>query len=154
MKENMIILGNSKFVEVETKKGNVYLNRNRRAFNYESKYNVDNLSKKNLTIDQASRYFDAYSKERKYSTVVISLGEGDYIINNNIESFIQKFENLIIKLAKKHVNIVLVKPMIRFKNLDFKNNIINLYQKYSEELTSLIEKVDSDMSCKLVVKNA
>ncbi len=154
MKENMIILGNSKFVEVETKKGNVYLNRNRRAFNYESKYNVDNLSKKNLTIDQASRYFDAYSKERKYSTVVISLGEGDYIINNNIESFIQKFENLIIKLAKKHVNIVLVKPMIRFKNLDFKNNIINLYQKYSEELTSLIEKVGSDMSCKLVVKNA
>ena len=154
MKENMIILGNSKFVEVETKKGNVYLNRNRRAFNYESKYNVDNLSKKNLTIDQASRYFDAYSKKRKYSTVVISLGEGDYIINNNIESFIQKFENLIIKLAKKHVNIVLVKPMIRFKNLDFKNNIIKLYQKYSEELTSLIEKVDSDMSCKLVVKNA
>ena len=103
MKENMIILGNSKFVEVESKKGKINLTKNRRAFNLESKYNVDNVSTKNLTIDQATKYFDEYSKERKYNYVVISLGEGDYIVNNNVESFIKKFEDLIIKLSVSEI---------------------------------------------------
>ena len=154
MKENMIILGNSKFVEVESKKGKISLNKNRRAFDLETKYNVDNISKKNLTIDQATRYFDEYSKERKYNYVVISLGEGDYIVNNNVESFIKKFEDLIIKLSKKHINIMLVQPVARFKDLNFKEKLVNLYKKYSVELTSLLEGINDNLTSKLVVKNA
>ena len=154
MKENMIILGNSKFVEVESKKGKISLTKNRRAFNLESKYNVDNVSKKNLTIDQASKYFDEYSKERKYNYVVISLGEGDYIVNNDVESFAEKFEKLIMKLSKKHINIVLEKPMAGIKDLNFKEKLVNLYKKYSQELTSLIEDKTSNLTSNLVVKNA
>ena len=137
MQDNMIIIGNSTFMNAEYKSGVISLTNNKNAFELGKIYNVDNFSKKYLTIYESLKYISVFAKERKYNYAVISLGEGDLLLNTKVEEFKSLFDKLINKLAKLRIKITLVEPSLdkieKYSTSEYKNAIDELYKKYDSD---------------------
>ena len=158
MLKNMIILGNTNFMDVEYSEGNINLTKKRSAFKLTKKYNVDNFSKKYLTIEESMKYLKVFSDSKKYSYAVISLGEGDLMLNTDIEDFKDQFEEMIKKLAKLNVKTVLVEPSIKvikkYNASKYQEVIIDLYKKYNTEFISYSTESENKIKNDLELKRA
>ena len=143
MLENMIIMGNTSFVDAMYSDGRISLTNNQSAFEFSKCYNVDNLSKKYLTIDESLKYLNVFGKNRKYSYAVVSLGEGDLLLNTKVDDFKNKFDKLMHKLAKLKLKVILADPFLdhieKYDTAKYKNAINELYKKYDKDYISVLE---------------
>ena len=139
MQKNMLIVGNTNFMDNEYQNGKIIINKNKKAFDLSKMFNVDNFSKRYLTIEESLKYVKTFTSKKKYSYAIISLGEGDLHLKTKIEEFKNNFEEIIIRLAKKNIRIILLKPNLENlkseEELKFNDELLEIYDKYSKDFT-------------------
>lgn len=139
--KNILIIGNSRLVNISENDSNII----KRALNDNNNYDIDNLSKNSLGIDEAYNYVKEFTKYRNYSYALISLGEADYYLNTDIDDFKNKLDLIINELNNKKVKIYLTLPFMKdpLINQEYRRNIYDIYERYHNDIVSVEDKKEN-----------
>ena len=127
MKKRILIAGCSHCLREYITNGLYYLEKGYFLTKLYKKYDVYNLSKKNLTTKEATVLVEAFLNKMEFDGILLALGEGDIMNNVSVEEF-KKNLNYIIALCKdKNIQIVLHNEVKKL-NKEY-SNVINEVQK-------------------------
>lgn len=110
--------------------------------NLYKKYDVDNLSNKNLCTEKAIRFYSTFKNIRNYKSIVIQLGEYEITNNIKLEEFKTNLEELVKRINESSSKIILVGLTARYLKIDKRYNdaIIDIAKKYKVEFISLVSE--------------
>ncbi len=107
MKKRILIAGCSHCLREYITNGLYYLEKGYFLTKLYKKYDVYNLSKKNLTTKEAIVLVEAFLNKIEFDGVLLALGEGDVMNNVSVEEFKKNLNYLIALCKEKNIQIVL-----------------------------------------------
>ena len=132
MEKRILVAGCSHYLREYITNGLYYISNEYYLRMLYKKYEVYNLSKKNLSSSEALLLIKAFLKVDSFNACVISLGEGDYALNKTKEEFKRNLmerdfdeEFLSIFLDYNGQNNSLVEYLLLNYSIDEINKIIN-----------------------------
>ena len=126
MKKRLLIAGCSHCLREYLFNGLYYLPKAYELTKLYKKYEVYNLSKKNLTSKEALKLVSAYLNTLEFSGVFLSLGEADITLGVSPLEFKSNLDELISLCKQKNISIVL--------NNEINKQEYNQYYMIVEEL--------------------
>ena len=126
MKKRLLIAGCSHCLREYLFNGLYYLPKAYELTKLYKKYEVYNLSKKNLTSKEALKLVSAYLNTLEFSGVFLSLGEADITLGVSPLEFKSNLDELISLCKQKNISIVL--------NNEINKKEYNQYYMIVEEL--------------------
>jgi len=126
MKKRLLIAGGSHCLREYLFNGLYYLPKAYELTKLYKKYEVYNLSKKNLTSKEALKLVSAYLNTLEFSGVFLSLGEADITLGVSPLEFKSNLDELISLCKQKNISIVL--------NNEINKKEYNQYYMIVEEL--------------------
>lgn len=126
MKKRLLIAGGSHCLREYLLGGLYYLPKAYELTKLYKKYEVYNLSKKNLTSKEALKLVSAYLNTLEFSGVFLSLGEADITLGVSPLEFKSNLDELISLCKQKNISIVL--------NNEINKKEYNQYYTIVEEL--------------------
>lgn len=107
MKKRLLIAGCSHCLREYVFNGLYYLPKAYELTKLYRKYDVYNLSKKNLTTKEALKLVEAFINQLDFDGVFLSLGEGDIQSKVTVEEFKKNLNTLVQLCKEKNLSIVL-----------------------------------------------
>ena len=127
MKKRILIAGCSHCLREYITNGLYYLEKGYFLTKLYKKYDVYNLSKKNLTTKEAIVLVEAFINKMEFDGILLALGEGDIINNISVEEFKKNLNYLIALCKDKNIQIFLHNEVNKL-NKEY-SNVINEVQK-------------------------
>lgn len=140
-KEKVMVLGGSVFYDNILFKS-LKNSKVKTMSNLYKKYDVDNLSNKNLCTEKAIRFYSTFKNIRNYKSIIIQLGEYEITNNIKLEEFKTNLEELVKCINEFSSKIILVGLNARYLKIDKRYNdaIIEIAKKYKVEFISLVSE--------------
>lgn len=142
MKKRLLIAGCSHCLREYLFNGLYYLPKAYELTKLYKKYEVYNLSKKNLTSKEALKLVSAYLDKLEFSGVFLSLGEADILLGVSPLEFKSNLDELISLCKQKNISIVLNNEISKKEN--------NQYYMIVEELRAKMKPEYKYVSKRLV----
>lgn len=111
MKKRILVAGCSHYLREYITNGLYYISNEYYLRMLYKKYEVYNLSKKNLSSSEALLLIKAFLKVDSFDACVISLGEGDYALNKTKEEFKRNLMEIVSICNSYGVKIILQDPL-------------------------------------------
>lgn len=111
MKKRILVAGCSHYLREYITNGLYYISNEYYLRMLYKKYEVYNLSKKNLSSSEALLLIKAFLKVDSFNACVISLGEGDYALNKTKEEFKRNLMEIVSICNSYGVKIILQDPL-------------------------------------------
>ena len=127
MKKRILIAGCSHCLREYITNGLYYLEKGYFLTRLYKKYEVYNLSKKNLTVKEAIVLVEAFINKMEFDGIFLALGEGDIINNVDVNTFKNDLNHLIELCNSKNISIVLHNEVKKI-NKDY-SHVIDSLQK-------------------------
>lgn len=143
MKKNVLILGCTIFEDVKLVNNEYVINNRKLIKKLNDNYNIDNLSKGNLTSEKALKFVKCFANSRRYDLCFLALGEAD-ILTNSLEQFKNNLLSIISILRKENIRPLLVGLPKESYNEDYEAIIADVSKKNKIEYISNIESNESN----------
>lgn len=111
MEKRILVAGCSHYLREYITNGLYYISNEYYLRMLYKKYEVYNLSKKNLSSSEALLLIKAFLKVDRFNACVISLGEGDYALNKTKEEFKRNLMEIVSICKFYGVKIILQDPL-------------------------------------------
>ncbi|MDY5982852.1 MAG: hypothetical protein SPJ17_04085 [Anaeroplasma sp.] len=111
MEKRILVAGCSHYLREYITNGLYYISNEYYLRMLYKKYEVYNLSKKNLSSSEALLLIKAFLKVERFNACVISLGEGDYALNKTKEEFKRNLMEIVSICKFYGVKIILQDPL-------------------------------------------
>ena len=111
MEKRILVAGCSHYLREYITNGLYYISNEYYLRMLYKKYEVYNLSKKNLSSSEALLLIKAFLKVERFDACVISLGEGDYALNKTKEEFKRNLMEIVSICNSYGVKIILQDPL-------------------------------------------
>ena len=111
MEKRILVAGCSHYLREYITNGLYYISNEYYLRMLYKKYEVYNLSKKNLSSSEALLLIKAFLKVDRFDACVISLGEGDYALNKTKEEFKRNLMEIVSICKFYGVKIILQDPL-------------------------------------------
>lgn len=111
MEKRILVAGCSHYLREYITNGLYYISNEYYLRMLYKKYEVYNLSKKNLSSNEALLLIKAFLKVDSFNACVISLGEGDYALNKTKEEFKRNLMEIVSICNSYGVKIILQDPL-------------------------------------------
>lgn len=111
MEKRILVAGCSHYLREYIINGLYYISNEYYLRMLYKKYEVYNLSKKNLSSSEALLLIKAFLKVDRFNACVISLGEGDYALNKTKEEFKRNLMEIVSICKFYGVKIILQDPL-------------------------------------------
>ena len=111
MEKRMLVAGCSHYLREYITNGLYYISNEYYLRMLYKKYEVYNLSKKNLSSSEALLLIKAFLKVERFDACVISLGEGDYALHKTKEEFKRNLMEIVSICNSYGVKIILQDPL-------------------------------------------
>lgn len=111
MEKRILVAGCSHYLREYITNGLYYISNEYYLRMLYKKYEVYNLSKKNLSSSEALLLIKAFLKVDSFNACVISLGEGDYALNKTKEEFKRNLMEIVSICNSYGVKIILQDPL-------------------------------------------
>ena len=129
MEKRILVAGCSHYLREYIRNGLYYLSKEYYLRMLYKNYEVNNLSKKNLTSRDALLLIKAFTKVEKYEYCILSLGEGDLEAGIEKDVFRKNIMEIVSICNYSGVKIILQDV--------FDKKILGKYQEVIEEISSL-----------------
>ena len=111
MEKRILVAGCSHYLREYITNGLYYISNEYYLRMLYKKYEVYNLSKKNLSSSEALLLIKAFLKVDSFNACVISLGEGDYALNKTKEEFKRNLMEIVSICNYYGLKIILQDPL-------------------------------------------
>ena len=119
MKKRLLIAGCSHCLREYLFNGLYFLPKAYELTKLYKKYDVYNLSKKNLTSMEALKLVSAFLDQLQFDGVFLSLGEGDIQFEVSVDEFKNNLETLVLLCKTRGISIVLNNNINKKENLAY-----------------------------------
>ena len=142
MKKNVLILGCSIFEDVKLINNEYVINSRKLMKKLNDNYNIDNLSKDNLTSDKALKFVNSFASSRRYDLCFLALGEAD-LKTNSLEVFKDNLLKIITVLKNENIRPLLVGLPKECYNTEFEGVIASISKTCKIEYISNTDSNES-----------